>query len=123
MSIIIAQELKQLQSRLAIADAEYDNAKEVTKNSQKSESEALKKKNSILKKIEELKNQTIEPILSEHAVLRYIERVYGLDLEKIKEEMLPTATKNIIMKMGSGKYPSFNCKLVVKDKTIVTIEI
>ena len=61
-------------------------------------------------------------IVSEHAVLRYIERVLGINTEELKTNILPEKTKEQIKVLGSGKYPVEGHRLVVKDNVVVTVE-
>lgn len=62
-----------------------------------------------------------EVIVSEHALLRYCERVLGIDLEEIKHKLLPESTIDQIKTLKSGIFPSKDLKLVVKNKIVVTI--
>jgi len=63
-----------------------------------------------------------EPVVSEHALLRYLERKYNLDLEDIKREILTNDNVIMIKNMGNGKYPiSDGLKAVVKNNTVITI--
>jgi chromosome segregation ATPase len=75
-------------------------------------------------KIEALKRRGKSLIVSEHALLRYIERVMGVDLEDLKNEIL---TDDVLLKIKAlqgcdGVYPSKGgFQLRVKDNTVVTI--
>jgi len=63
-----------------------------------------------------------EASVSEHAIIRYLERVNGLNLDTIREAILSPAMKKAIDSMGSGKYPIGNgCRAVVKGKTVVSV--
>lgn len=64
-----------------------------------------------------------EIIVSEHAILRYIERVMGMDIERIKQEI--TENESFAMSSASG-LSSFKIKtkgntIVVKDRVVVTV--
>lgn len=59
--------------------------------------------------------------VSDHAVLRFIERVMGFDTEMVKERILTKELKKIIHINGDGHYPVEDFKVVVKGKTIATI--
>jgi ribosomal protein L15 len=78
-------------------------------------------KDTIIFKMEQLKSK--ELIISEHAILRYIERVLEINIEKIKSEIL---TDEIIERnkiLGSGKYKNNKkFEVVIKDNIVVTIE-
>lgn len=62
-----------------------------------------------------------EPCVSDHAIVRYIERVYGIDIEAIKAELLTEDAREQIKIVGSGKIPSGPFTLVVKRGTVVTV--
>lgn len=71
-----------------------------------------------IKKVEDNSNIMI----SDHAILRYLERIMGIDIEMIKKEILPEKAKQTIQALGNGTYPINNkYKIVVKNNTIVTI--
>lgn len=61
-------------------------------------------------------------ILTEHAMLRYFERAYGIDLDNMKDTILTEKDIEAIKFVKSGKVP-LDCGLiaVVKDLSIVSI--
>jgi archaellum component FlaC len=63
-------------------------------------------------------------VITEHALLRYFERVKGYNLEDIKADIIDSKTKTLIEFLNGtkGKVPWNENSLVVKDNTIVTIE-
>jgi uncharacterized protein YydD (DUF2326 family) len=62
------------------------------------------------------------PVISEHAMLRYVERFLGVNLKEIEKDILSEETLKIINKISSGKIPyKKDHVLIVKNKTIVTI--
>ena len=65
---------------------------------------------------------TAVPIVSEHAVLRYLERKSNIDIDAIKAEILTDETANKIKELGSGKFPiGDGLRAVVKRNVIVSI--
>jgi len=66
---------------------------------------------------------TKEPVVSEHALLRYLERKYDFDVEQIKDEILTKDFKELINSMGDANYtiPGTNLKAIVKSNVIITI--
>ncbi|MCG7588281.1 hypothetical protein [Photobacterium sp. OFAV2-7] len=79
----------------------------------------------VIAEIDRLQN---EPVVSEHAMLRYLERIKGLDLEALENEILNEPTRELINSYGVGhaKLPHRGipgCRLIVNDKTIVTVEL
>lgn len=72
--------------------------------------------------LESLKQSSSELIISEHAILRYLERVYKLDLEKLSQEIVPQTLKTTIKELGNGEYhTSDGYSLKVQDNVVVTI--
>lgn len=60
--------------------------------------------------------------VSEHAIIRYLERVGGMDIEAIERQILSEDVLNSIKTFGgNGTYPSGEYKAIVKDYVIVTI--
>lgn len=65
------------------------------------------------------KNQLV---VTEHALLRYIERVHGVDLDAIHDELLSDTLVAQIEALGDGCYPIGNQTQVrVKNNVIVTV--
>lgn len=84
--------------------------------------ELSKKKKELDRVNHEIEILTRELTVSEHAILRYIERVYELDIEKIQKEILESPSLATIDVLGSGRYPlQCGAKAVIKDRVIVTI--
>jgi len=61
--------------------------------------------------------------ISEHALLRYFERVKGFDLKEIKCEILSDPVVALVDKLGpSGSFPNSNgYRVVIKNNVVVTI--
>lgn len=111
-------DLKQLQTRKAKLVAELARLDVERRETAKAYDETANK----LRLIEqEINNFAKEPVISEHALLRYIEREMGFDLEAIKNDILTSERKAMIKAMGNGKYPIGKFRAVVKDMVIVSI--
>jgi len=113
--------LKQLKTQLTKLQGETDGLN-IDINLKKQE---LNNKNqmitNLLLKIKKLENPT-KPQVSEHALLRYIERVLKIDINEIKNEILNKDVIDMVDKLGgNGKYPAKNFKVVMKNNTVVTI--
>lgn len=61
-------------------------------------------------------------VISEHAILRYLERVKGIDLEEIKQELLDEKTYNMIDFAKSCRVKKSGYDIIAKNNVIVTIE-
>ncbi len=70
---------------------------------------------------------TAEPVITEHAILRYLERVKGIDIKAIEREMLEGDMLIRINTFGIGEakvpHPTHKgVRLVIQDKTVITVE-
>ena len=75
------------------------------------------------------------PVVSEHALLRYVERVLGINLKEAEKDIMSKENLEIINQLSSGKIPFMQLRvqftarvvvkkdlvLVVKNKTVITI--
>lgn len=97
---LIRRERQLINERLSVAERNLKNTEEELKK--------LKTGNKI--------------IVSEHAVLRYLERTMELDLKAVENEILTEETVSQYRTLGNGKYPVSNgCKAVIKDNVVLTI--
>jgi DNA gyrase/topoisomerase IV subunit A len=71
--------------------------------------------------LESLKKNSNEVIVSEHAIIRYLQRIYKLDLEKLEDEILTDDIKEKIKMFGSGSYNSDDFGIKVVDNIVVTV--
>ena len=65
-----------------------------------------------------------KPIVTQHAVYRYLQRSVGMNISEIHEQMLTPTALDLMDKMAwaDGKYPTGDgTQLVLKDGAIVTV--
>jgi hypothetical protein len=122
MSIATAQELKGCQSQLAKATADAKVAQAAQVSAQREYAQAINKVKALEAKITELQSASVEPIVSEHAILRWLERVNGLNLDNIRTVILGDGTAEKIKFMKSGRIPKDGSTLIIKNNTVVTVE-
>ena len=97
---LIRRERQLINERLSVAERNLKNTEEELKK--------LKTGNKI--------------IVSEHAVLRYLERTMELDPTAVETEILSEEVVSQYRTLGNGKYPVSNgCKAVIKDNVVLTI--
>ena len=60
--------------------------------------------------------------VSEHAIVRYLERVKGIDMEQLENEIANDQVKELVTKFKQGTFPAGNFSVVVKDNTVITIQ-
>lgn len=64
--------------------------------------------------------QIKESYITDHALIRYLERVKGIDLNAIREEILPAKRKSIL-KSGAGRIKGDGYELICADGAVVTV--
>ena len=124
-----AHELKQKQVRLTKLEAEIAEEQAALRTKQsavdKLRSEANAIRNSIQEFLEAQERANQEPIITEHAFLRYFERVCKYDLERVKALILTPDVLAQIKKLGNGTYPVERAgggfKIKVQNGAVVTV--
>jgi len=120
VSIKKTQMLKQLQSRKAKLEVSAKELEKEAKEKQQEHSKAINQLKSLYIQITNLQNSEI--IVSEHAIIRYMERAMGLDIKQISDKILTSDNILLIENMGDGKYPiGEGLRAVVKNNTVVSI--
>jgi len=62
--------------------------------------------------------------VTEHAILRYLERVQCLDLKEIVKTILPEKVEKQAMTLGDGKYPvTEEFAIMVKNNMVVSVSL
>jgi hypothetical protein len=59
--------------------------------------------------------------VTDHAVYRYLQRVNKVDMDNLKDEIVPKDIKKQILFFKKGKFPVKGYKLIVEDKKVRTI--
>jgi hypothetical protein len=62
-----------------------------------------------------------EPIVSEHAIIRYLERVKGIEIDPIVTEIMDANTKAAIKFMKNGKINRDTYTIVIRNSVVVSI--
>lgn len=113
--------LKSIHSQIQKAESDYEgliiqkNQIIATINHKKNQIQELKNQ---LKSFEKPKNITV----SEHAILRYLERVDGINLEQIISKISTDKLKEMVNVLGSGTFP-VDGKFSVKVKNNVVVSV
>lgn len=70
----------------------------------------------------EIKDLTANPVVSEHAMLRYFERVLGFDLDEIVDNILTPEIRERLKTQASGEF-ALDCgvKARVAGRVVVTL--
>lgn len=105
----------ELQSELA----ELKSQKSMIKSKSQSVIDKLK---DVEKNIEELRLSQTEIIVSDHAVVRYLERVMGMSIDSIKKKIVTEKVNELINKLGNGVFPVDDVfKITVNNKVVTTV--
>jgi len=116
------QIVKQLKSQLKKVEGEIEAINVNIKNKQKEINQKSNITRSLNDKIKNL-NISEELDVSDHAIVRYLERVKGVNIDEIKKEILNDNIVRLIETLGgSGKYPNDNFTIVMKDNMVITIQ-
>lgn len=118
-----ADKLKQLKTRSEELAIELEIVKKRLSEAGKEYQEKLNRKKSVDAAIESLEQEDVVTI-SDHAILRYLERVEGIDIETIREKLLTSSAIDIYHKLdnNNGTYPSGDgYSLVIRNNNIITV--
>ncbi len=76
-----------------------------------------------IEKLKKSEKKRDKLLVSEHCLLRYLERVKGLDIDGLKEEILVHEVTSSYNSFGDGKYPHpSGGRVIVKDGMVITFE-
>lgn len=112
--------LKGYQTKLNNLNKDLDKLK---KESSVTNSKIVKKRRDIadvVSRINTLHNGRV--VISEHAIIRYLERVQGINIEAIKDMMLDDKTRGSINVLTSGSFPIQGGSLIVVNNVVTTVK-
>lgn len=111
--------LKGLKTRKSKMEIEIYNLRYEKSKIESELSEKYKKIQEIDTEILKLSDRSI--IITEHAILRYIERVLKINIEELKDAILDKESENLIKFMKPKKLKRDGYSLIVSGNTITTI--
>lgn len=118
-------ELKELEGRRAAAEARAKSIKEELRSVRRRASDADNELFRVDKAIQDLKakmeRHDTPIIVSEHAILRYLERVTKIDMEEVKRKILPKDTQFQAVRLGNGSYPVGDYFVKIRNNVVVTV--
>lgn len=126
-----AHTIKSLITKLRLLN---DKADQLRKDLGDAEAAVLNNRNELsqtIRQIQETRSeigtlQQSQVVVSEHALLRYAERVLGINLDEIRQKILTDDLRHLIDKMagtGNGKFTHPDgYRLIVKNRVVATIE-
>lgn len=74
--------------------------------------------------IKTLQNDVLD--VTDHAIVRYLERIMGMDMQMVKEAILSDELRKVHKTIGDGKYTipienEDNCTVVIQGGRVVTL--
>lgn len=112
--------LKQLQTRLA----QYKGELKLLEQDRRLLNDKIQK---VSNEIRDINNKitlaTKKLTLSEHAVIRYIERVMGVNFEEVRKKILTDKLIKLNEEVGDGEFHLDGFKVIIKDNVITTIVV
>ncbi len=116
-----ARKIKGLKSQLKIMEGDAEALKIDIANKQREYNAKRNKIKSLKEDIDKFeKNGSIK--VSEHAIVRYFERVKGFNISDIEKEILNEEVLKMVEQLGgNGGYPNKGFKVLMKDFTVTTI--
>ena len=115
------RKVKQLQSQLNVLSGDAEALKMEIANKQRDYSLKLQSITRLKEEIAKIKDTKV-PTVSEHAILRYLERVKGLNIPEIEKEILSDEVLKLVDYLGgSGTYPNGLFSVVMKNYCVTTV--
>lgn len=121
MSVAVAHELKGLQTQRNKLRGEIAATGAQIGTLTKQMAASQKHLSGIEKAISKIENDNREFVVTEHALLRFLERVDGIDMEQLKTRVLPDGARALAEAMGSGTFPAGTHRVVIKAKSVVSV--
>jgi len=112
-------ELKSLQSRLVKLQEKEKGALAELNDARNSYEKIKNQTAQIQDKIKNISNKPKKIVVTEHATLRFIERVKGINIETINKEILDKIGN--IENTGSVTIKADNYRIVIKNNSVVSI--
>ncbi|WP_367985671.1 hypothetical protein AB1F57_09400 [Streptococcus sp. ZY1909104] len=119
------EELKYLESKKVLLEAQLENLRDRKGQVGKEISLVSSKLNSVNQRIQALKGRS-DLIVSEHAMLRYLERVEQLDVAILNRIIAEDEElQSVVKTLGNGIFPvkGRGFKLVIQDNVVETITL
>lgn len=122
MSIKDSVTLKSLETKYNSLDTKRNLIIKEVEENQATAAKLKKEMGQIKQQIDNLKvKSTNNIVISEHSLLRYIERVIGIDLDEISRKILNENDMKIVKTLGNCTYPKDGFKVKIQNGIVVTI--
>ena len=115
------QKIKGLKSQLKRMQGDTEALKVEISNKQKECNNKVKAIKVLKEQIDKFENNKNIKV-SEHAIVRYFERVKGFDISEVERDILTEEVLILIEKLGgTGGYPNKDFKVIIKNYTVTTV--
>lgn len=115
------QKIKKLKSQLKIMQGDAEALKIEVANKQREYSSKISNINALQNEIDSFQNDKKVKV-SEHAIVRYFERVKGYNIEEIEKEIVTDQILGFVDKLGgNGGYPNKGFQVLMKNYTVTTV--
>lgn len=120
-----AHKLKRLNTEHKRLDTELTKLTDQLQEIESRRAELRERLDQIQVELKQLRTKGV--VVSEHAMLRFMERVEKRDLNEITTKILTPRMRNLIATLGDGQYPLAGkpgqpaAKIVVKNNVVVTV--
>jgi hypothetical protein len=122
MGVKESHELKQLETRREKLKVELEARARARDEAVRAHSDVLCKLQAVEKSIDALQKASAKPVVTEHAMLRYLERVRGLDLQALQDEILNDSRLAAINTLQSCRLPLGDGNLLlVENRTVKSV--
>lgn len=116
------REIKKLHSQLNILLEKHEVLNIDVKNKQRELVNIFREITKLKEMIQKIENtKTLK--VSEHAIVRYFERIKGFNIEEIEKEIMSESVVSLIKKLdgNNGTYPNGSFSIILKNNTVVTV--
>lgn len=115
------------QKRLELAEARGEHASrlrvQITAQRKTIEAEkSVKALEAQVRALEEKATTEAPVIVTDHALVRYLERRYDLNMDNVRAEILGEGTEAAIKFAGTGKITKGDLALVVENRVVITVK-
>ena len=117
-----ATKVKSLKTRISVLKAESDELNNEIRVKVNEKNKKNQIKSALEKELKDLTEDKEDIVISEHAILRFIEREMGFSMELIQEKILPKKERPAVRMLGNCTYPRDGFKIKIRNGVVVTVE-
>lgn len=115
-------ELDKLKEKMEFYEAELVKLKSEKSNLKSKTQDTIDTLKELAEKIDLAERTQKEIFITDHAILRYLERVEGMDIDAIRKKITTEQVSKLIHQLGNGVFPVNDVfKITVNDKKITTV--